>query len=351
MGIVIEVRSGRDDPVDVAGSQERGEAGDAEAGGGERPGEGDPDGSVPGEHLLRQQTARRADPSGVVREESAADEVDGGSDDRARRGDRIAEGVGEPEGGLHRERHAALPGRRGLRGDLQLGGGAGGAGGRKGDRAAQPTSRYVAVMELAPAAVPIVQEVSAATPEAFVTIGVTGRTLPPPPATVNVTATPGTGLPLVSLTTTAGGTATAAPAVAVWPLPALTPISLGAPAVTVTVAEVAVVKTPLANRSVRAPTVPTIARLVNVARPAAFVFTVAVPSSVPPPVRIVAVDRVPPATGFPAPSSQLDRRLAARRRSRSGSWRKAAARWPAAPRAPAPIVIGRRGVRRQARPR
>jgi hypothetical protein len=47
------------------------------------------------------------------------------------------------------------------------------------------------------------------------------------------------------------------------------------------------------NRIVLAPTVPLIARLVNVASPDASVLTVNVPSSVPPPVAITAVTGIP----------------------------------------------------------
>src|SRR5256884_2635781 len=86
----------------------------------------------------------------------------------------------------------------------------------------------VAVREFAPAAVPSVQEVSAATPLAFVRIGVAGLTLPLPAAGANVTETPATGLLNWSRTITAGGVATAVPTVAVWLLPALGAIDAAA---------------------------------------------------------------------------------------------------------------------------
>src|SRR5205085_1880675 len=74
----------------------------------------------------------------------------------------------------------------------------------------------VAVREFDRAVVPSVQEVSAATPLAFVRMGVVGLTLPLPAAGANVTATPATGLLNWSRTITAGGVATAVPTVAVW---------------------------------------------------------------------------------------------------------------------------------------
>src|SRR5438105_2029892 len=82
------------------------------------------------------------------------------------------------------------------------------------------------------AAVPSVQEFSAATPLAFVRMGVVGLTLPLPAAGANVTATPATGLLNWSRTITAGGVATAVPTVAVWWSPALGAIDAAAAAVT-----------------------------------------------------------------------------------------------------------------------
>src|SRR5437879_4150313 len=90
----------------------------------------------------------------------------------------------------------------------------------------------VAVREFDPAVVPSVQEVSAATPVVFVTIGVVGLTLPLPAAGVNVTDTPATGLLNWSRTITAGGVATAVPTVADWLVPALDAIDVAAAALT-----------------------------------------------------------------------------------------------------------------------
>ena len=118
-----------------------------------------------------------------------------------------------------------------------------------------PAGAAVAVRELAPAAVPSVQEVAAAMPEAFVATAPAGSTDPPPVATAKVTATPETGLLLTSRTSTAGGVATAVPAVAVWAFPALTAIWVGAPAVSAMDVEVAVERPVELKLSVRAPTV------------------------------------------------------------------------------------------------
>src|SRR5205823_13463806 len=86
----------------------------------------------------------------------------------------------------------------------------------------------VAVREFGPAVVPSVQEVSAATPLAFVRIGVVGLTLPLPAAGANVTETPATGLLHWPRTITAGGVATAVPTVAAWLFPALGPTGVPA---------------------------------------------------------------------------------------------------------------------------
>src|SRR5439155_1198859 len=82
------------------------------------------------------------------------------------------------------------------------------------------------------AAVPSVQEFTAAKPLALVVTGAAGSTVPLSPAGANVTATPGTGLSNWSRTSTAGGVATAVPTVAVWLLPALGAIDAAAAGVT-----------------------------------------------------------------------------------------------------------------------
>src|SRR5882724_8813533 len=104
----------------------------------------------------------------------------------------------------------------------------------------------VALRVFAPAVVPSVQDVTAASPAAVVVTGAVGFTVPPPVATANVTATPATGLPFASRTITAGLTATAVPAVADWPLPALTAIELAAPAVPVAVNVIGLPVSPVA---------------------------------------------------------------------------------------------------------
>src|SRR5712692_9429709 len=161
----------------------------------------------------------------------------------------------------------------------------------------------VAVNVFGPAAVPSVQDVTAAMPPALVSTAVVGVTVPPPTVTAKVTATPATGLPLASFTITDGGMSTAVTTVAVWLLPALTAIWVAVPAVTVTVPDVTGVSDVAAKLSVRAPTRPVMARSVNTAVPLAVVVTVAVPPSVPPPVAIAAVTAGPLwLTGFPAAS-------------------------------------------------
>src|ERR1041385_2462096 len=93
----------------------------------------------------------------------------------------------------------------------------------------------VAVRVLAPAVVPRVHDVTAASPLALVVTGVVGLTVPPPEATAKVTATPATGLLNWSRTITEGGVATADPTVAVWALPALSAREAAAPVVPVAV--------------------------------------------------------------------------------------------------------------------
>src|SRR5207302_2120336 len=75
-----------------------------------------------------------------------------------------------------------------------------------------------AVRVSVPAAVPRVQEPTAATPEASLT-ALAPVMEPPPEATAKVTVTPGRGLPLASRTRTAGAVLTAVPAAALWLLP------------------------------------------------------------------------------------------------------------------------------------
>ena len=78
-----------------------------------------------------------------------------------------------------------------------------------------------ATIDCAPAVVPSVHDVSAATPSAFVvTTPFAGETLPLPVAGVKVTVTPTIGLPNPSVTLTAGAVATAVFTVATCPVPA-----------------------------------------------------------------------------------------------------------------------------------
>ena len=79
---------------------------------------------------------------------------------------------------------------------------------------------------------------------------------------------------------------------------------LAAPALIVTLPEVAAVRPVAVKVSVRAPTVPEIERFVKVATPLPLVLAVSVPPSVPPPVAMAAVTTVPLwETALPAASS------------------------------------------------
>ena len=85
------------------------------------------------------------------------------------------------------------------------------------------------------AAVPSVQEFTAATPLALVVTGTAGSTVPLSPVVAKVTATPATGLANWSCTITDGGVATAVPTAAAWLLPAFNAIWVAAPAAPVAV--------------------------------------------------------------------------------------------------------------------
>src|SRR5262249_46209118 len=76
--VVVEVRAGRDDPVDEPGLDQRDEAAHAEAGRRERSAERQPDRAVAGEHLAGEELAALAEPAGVVREERGVEQVGGG---------------------------------------------------------------------------------------------------------------------------------------------------------------------------------------------------------------------------------------------------------------------------------
>jgi hypothetical protein len=102
----------------------------------------------------------------------------------------------------------------------------------------------VAVSVFDPAAVPWVQEVTAAIPPAFVSTGVVGFTVPPPNPTANVTETPSTGFPYGSVTRTAGGIGTGVLTGAVWLLPTLIAIWLAGAGVTTTLAVCVTVTVP-----------------------------------------------------------------------------------------------------------
>ena len=76
--VVVEVRTGGDDPVHEAGFHERDEAALAEARGGERAGERQADEAVAGEHFLREELRGLAQAAAVVGEHRLVDEIGGG---------------------------------------------------------------------------------------------------------------------------------------------------------------------------------------------------------------------------------------------------------------------------------
>jgi hypothetical protein len=98
VGVVVEVRAGGDDPVDEAGLDERDDAGDADAGGGEGAGQGHADRDAVADHLLGEEAAGVAQAAAVVGEEMAVDQfLDGESG---------GDGVGEDALPLQEFRHA-----------------------------------------------------------------------------------------------------------------------------------------------------------------------------------------------------------------------------------------------------
>src|SRR5882724_704802 len=144
----------------------------------------------------------------------------------------------------------------------------------------------------APAMMVIVPD---ATPLTFVAAVRVPPSVPPPVAIAAVSVTPLwlTGLPLASRTWITGCWANATPLWAVLDGSVVSVSWLAAPAVIVTVVEVAFVSPVAVKLKVRSPAGPVIARLVNVATPLAFVAAVSVPPNVPPPVAIAAVTVAP----------------------------------------------------------
>jgi len=86
----------------------------------------------------------------------------------------------------------------------------------------------VAVMVLAPDALPNCQLVTVAIPRELV-VTLLGDTAPPPDVTAKATVTPETGLPTASVTVTLGDIVTLSDTVAVWLSPAFTAIVAAAP--------------------------------------------------------------------------------------------------------------------------
>ena len=88
VGVVIEVGAGGDDPVDEPRPDQGDQAAHAEPGGGQRPGDRQPDRASGLEHLPREDPADLAQPAGVVAQERLVDQVGGQVAPRAPRGAR-----------------------------------------------------------------------------------------------------------------------------------------------------------------------------------------------------------------------------------------------------------------------
>jgi hypothetical protein len=86
MRVVIEIRAGRDDPIDEPALDQRNERRHAQAGGRERTGQRHADSDVRLEHFFREQPTGFAKPRGVVREKRVVDQIGGrlGAGDRPR---------------------------------------------------------------------------------------------------------------------------------------------------------------------------------------------------------------------------------------------------------------------------
>ena len=150
----------------------------------------------------------------------------------------------------------------------------------------------VAVSVLVPAVVPSVQLPTLAMPLALV-VWLAPVMLPLPGATANVTVTPPTGLPPPSFTITDGWIGTVPPTGAVCLSPPLIAICVAGPAVTVTVVDVTVPSWGAVKLRVRAPAMPVMVRLVNVAVPELLVAIGFAPLNAGPPLASAAVTATP----------------------------------------------------------
>src|SRR5437764_1401110 len=160
----------------------------------------------------------------------------------------------------------------------------------------------VAVSVLVPAVAPSVQLPTLAMPLALV-VWLAPVMLPLPGATANVTVTPPTGLPPPSFTITDGWIGTVPPTGAVCLSPPLIAICVAGPAVTVTVVDVTVPSWGAVKLRVRAPAMPVMVRLVNVAVPELLVAIGFAPLNAGPPLASAAVTATPlRCTAFPAAS-------------------------------------------------
>ena len=147
---------------------------------------------------------------------------------------------------------------------------------------------FVAVRVFEPAVLPSVHvPAKVAMPSDPVVAVIVPLTEPPVPF-AKVTLTPLTGLLFASLIITLGAIATAEPATADCASPAFTAICDAAPAVNENRFEVAAKRLVGVKVRTKLPAVPDMLKLLKVATPLVFVFTVVVPPSVPVPLVIVA---------------------------------------------------------------
>jgi hypothetical protein len=77
MRVVIQIRAGRDDPVDESALDERNERRHAESGRRERAGQGHPDRDIRLEHFFREQATRLTQSRRIVGKKRVVDQIGG----------------------------------------------------------------------------------------------------------------------------------------------------------------------------------------------------------------------------------------------------------------------------------
>ena len=111
--VVVEVRPGRDDPVDEPGLDQRDQAAHAQPGGRQGARERQPDRAIGLEHLAGEDLADLAEPARVVAQEGLVDQVGGGLAARHGRGrdPMLADAFEEGHGGPRRYARSVLGSR------------------------------------------------------------------------------------------------------------------------------------------------------------------------------------------------------------------------------------------------